>query len=72
MKQKASFFPAIFLILNNKHENTDYVIAAYKGFTTIKLYDLKGWYLKKLSKLHKKYIKTGNEGELAGSIEIII
>ena len=48
---------------------TDYVIAAYKGFTTIKLYDLKGWYLKKLSKLHKKYIKTGNEGELAGSIE---
>lgn len=48
---------------------TDYVIAAYKGFTTIKLYDLKEWYLKKLSKLHKKYIKTGNEGELAGSIE---
>lgn len=48
---------------------TDYVIAAYKGFTTIKLYDLKEWYLEKLSKLHKKYIKTGNEGELAGSIE---
>lgn len=41
-------------------ELDDFVIEAYRGFSTIKLYGLKQWWLQRLQQLHKRYVKIGN------------
>jgi len=48
---------------------TDYIIASYRGFPTIKLYKLKEWYIRNLATIHKKYIKIGSKAEITGSLE---
>ena len=39
---------------------TNFILEGYRGFATIKLYQLKDWRLNKLDVYHKKYIKIGN------------
>lgn len=39
---------------------TNFTLEGYRGFATIKLYQLKDWWLNKLDIYHKKYIKIGN------------
>ncbi|MFU0800433.1 MAG: ABC transporter ATP-binding protein/permease [Xylanivirga thermophila] len=48
-------------------EVTDYVVASYNGLATIKLYDLKKWYLEKLKVLHKEYLKIGSASEVTAA-----
>lgn len=48
---------------------TDFVVEGYRGFTTIKLYQLKRWWLNKLADYHKKYIKIGNAGIYTAAAE---
>lgn len=43
-------------------ELTNCTIEAYEGFLSIKFYNLKKWYLTKLKKIQKKYLKIGNKG----------
>ncbi len=47
-----------------EEELTDFTVAAYEGMATIKLYDLKKWYLDKLMSIHNKYQKFVNKAEL--------
>lgn len=44
-------------------EVTEHTVTAYKGFETIKLYNLKNWYFKVLSEIHKRYLKIGIRSE---------
>ena len=39
---------------------TDFIVEGYKNFSTIKLYQLKKWWLNKLKLLHTEYKKIGN------------
>ncbi len=48
---------------------TDFVISGYKGFLTIKLYDLKKWWLGELKKYHKRYMKIGASSIYTGTAE---
>ena len=54
---------------NIKAEITNVILEAYHGFAVLKLYKLKDWYLKRLSGLHKKYLKIGNRGIYANTAE---
>lgn len=45
-------------------KTTDYFIEGYKGIATIKLYNLKRWYLKKMEKIHKDYLQIGSTAEI--------
>lgn len=42
---------------------TDHMIEAVEGFETIKLYDLKSWWLGKMEDFHKTYLKVGKKSE---------
>ncbi len=42
---------------------TDYIVSGYRGFTTIKLYGLKGWWLRGLKDLHHQNLVIGNKVE---------
>ena len=53
-------------------ELTDYTIAAHHGFTTIKLFGLKKWYLDGLEQIHKRYSKIGTVGIMAGTTEGVL
>lgn len=44
-------------------EITDFTVAAHEGMATIKLYNLKTWYLNKLKSIHNKYLKIGKRAE---------
>lgn len=46
-----------------EEELSDFTAEGYHGFATIKLYDLKEWWLGKLEALHKRYLKIGNRSE---------
>lgn len=48
---------------------TDFVVAGYSGFDTIKLYGLKQWWLSKLSQYHKQYMKVGSASIYTGTAE---
>lgn len=48
---------------------TNYVIAGYEGFNTIKLFFLKSWYLDKLKIMHKEYKKIGKATEMTATAE---
>lgn len=48
---------------------TDFTVEAHRGFTTIKLYNLKEWYVKKLSLIHKNYLKIGQKSIVGGTTE---
>ncbi len=39
---------------------TEWMVAAYRGFSTIKNFNLTEWYMQKLKKLHDEYLKIGN------------
>lgn len=39
---------------------TDFTLEGYRGLATIKMYDLKEWWLEKLGQLHKAYSKIGS------------
>ena len=42
---------------------TDYIVSGYRGFTTIKLYHLKSWWLRGLKDLHHQNLVIGNKVE---------
>lgn len=42
---------------------TDYIVTGYRGFTTIKLYGLKSWWLHGLKDLHHQNLVIGNKVE---------
>lgn len=50
---------------------TDFTVEAYRGFSTIKMYQLKNWWMHRLRKLHQRYEKIGktsiyaNQGQMA-------
>ena len=48
---------------------TDFTISGYRGFATIKLYQLEKWWLNKLYEYHKKYAKIGNTSIFTGTAE---
>ena len=48
---------------------TNFTIEGYRGFATIKLYQLKQWWLDRLTEYHKKYIKIGNIGIYTSTAE---
>lgn len=50
-------------------ELTDYTINGYRGFSLIKLYGLKQWWLDGLRKLHREYMKVGSKAETSYTIE---
>lgn len=50
-------------------ELTDYIVNAYRGFSLIKLYGLKQWWLNGLSQLHKEYMKVGSRAEASYTTE---
>lgn len=51
---------------------TEYIISGYKGFTTIKYYNLKSWFLKGFQDLDQKYLKVGSKSEMTACLEEII
>ncbi len=48
---------------------TNFIIEAHHGFTVLKLYKLKSWYMEKLARIHKEYVRTVNRSILAGQTE---
>lgn len=50
-------------------EITNYTFEAYYCLATVKLYDLKRWWLAGLEKLHKKYYRIGNLSEAEAHVE---
>lgn len=51
---------------------TEYILAGYKGISTIKTYGIKEWYLDKLENLNKKYLKVGSKSEIIATFEEIL
>jgi ABC-type multidrug transport system fused ATPase/permease subunit len=50
-------------------EITDMVAEGFNGFATIKMFDLKKWWIGRLKLLHGKYIKIGGASIYAGTAE---
>ena len=48
---------------------TDYTVSAFQGFMTIKLYQLKDWWLSHLEELFQAYIKIGSNSIFANRSE---
>ena len=51
---------------------TDFTISAYRGFSVIKLYQLKDWWLQKLAVYHKEYAKIGNRSIYTNTAENVL
>lgn len=51
---------------------TDFTIEGYRGFLTIKLYDLKNWWQDKLAGYHKEYSRIGRFSIYTGTAEGIL
>lgn len=51
---------------------TNYLISGYEGFSTLKLFSLKGWYLDKLKDMHKDYKRIGFLTEMTATTEEIM
>lgn len=51
---------------------TNLILEGYKGFATIKLYDLKEWWLQRMKALHKKYIRLGNMSIYTNTAESVM
>lgn len=43
-----------------EEEITNFILTAFSGFVTIRIYDMKKWWMEKLKKLQKKYEHIGN------------
>lgn len=52
-----------------EEEITNQVVEGYNGLATIKLYNLKDWWLKRLAAIHKRYLKIGNSSEATATAE---
>lgn len=48
---------------------TDFILTAFSGFITIKVYNMKKWWMEKLKKLHKKYEHIGNVSIFTAEME---
>lgn len=48
---------------------TDWIVGGYEGLLTIKLYQLNGWWLQKLKKIHQRYFKIGTRSELTATFD---
>ncbi len=48
---------------------TEWTVAAYRGFSTIKNFNLTEWYMQKLKKLHDEYLKIGSWSIGVGTAE---
>lgn len=48
---------------------TDHIVQAVDGFDTIKLYNLKDWWLDKLSVYHKKYLRVGHKTDTVAAAQ---
>ncbi len=48
---------------------TDWIVGGYDGLLTIKLYQLRGWWLQKLKGIHQKYFKIGTRSELTSTFD---
>ncbi len=48
---------------------TDHISQAVQGFDTVKLYDLKGWWLTGTEALHREYLKVGNRSTAAATAQ---
>ncbi len=55
-----------------EEELTDYVIFSYKGYETIKMYDIRDRYMSKMKKIHKKFSQVGVGAELTATSENIM
>lgn len=55
-----------------EEELSDFIAEGYRGFATIKLYDLKEWWLDGLKVLHKRYLKIGNRSEATLAVHQIL
>lgn len=53
-------------------EISDFTAEGYHGFATMKLYDLKEWWLDRLKALHGRYLKIGNRSEAACAADNIL
>lgn len=51
-------------------EITNQIVEGYNGLATIKLYNLKDWWLKRLAEIHKRYLKIGNLSNITCMAEI--
>lgn len=49
---------------------TNHVVEAVKGFEIIKLYNLRNWWLKRLSKLHNTYLSVGRKSDATATAQI--
>lgn len=54
---------------NIESEITECTIEAYRGFKTIKLYNLRNWYLKRLKVLQSSLQQIGSKAEIIGMFE---
>ena len=48
---------------------TDHTVAGLRGFSEIKIFDLGGWWDKRMADYHKEYLKIGYGTDLAGTVE---
>lgn len=48
---------------------SDFLLEGYKGFATIKLYQLKSWWMKKMFELHKQYRRIGDKSIYTSHIQ---
>ena len=48
---------------------TDHTVAGLRGFAELKIFDLGGWWDRKMAEYHKEYLKTGYGSDLAGTVE---
>ncbi len=53
-------------------EITDFIVEGYRGFLTIKLFNLKKWWQEKLAGYHKKYSKIGRASIYTGTAEGVL
>lgn len=48
---------------------TDHIVEAVEGFEIIKMYNLKGWWLRRLQDCHKEYLKIGQKANETVAIQ---
>lgn len=51
---------------------TDFTLSGYQGFLTIKSYHLQEWWIEKLKKLHKEYLRIGSKSEITSALDDMI
>lgn len=53
-------------------EITEFTVTAFRGFITIKMYQLENWWLDQLEELHKRYKKIGRKSVYVNQTESVL